>query len=94
MQIQPMLAENFGGLFLFFGGVWLFLCVLCLVGLYAGSRGHWSAILLSAPGILFSGLVTVSLMRGPPGVMPVFWVVAPIPLILGLFAVVVWSARR
>ena len=75
------------------GVLWLGLCVLCVIGVIAGRRRHWLVILLSAPAILISGLTTLSLLQHPRGVVPAFWVLAPIPLIVGLLAVMRWVSR-
>jgi hypothetical protein len=94
MQLQPIFAEDFGGLYVFFGSLWLILSVLCIIGLFAAHRGHWSVLLLSGPAILASGLETLSLLQHPRGVLPIFAITVPIPLLLGLAGVVLWFIRN
>jgi hypothetical protein len=94
MQFHPMLAEDFGSMYALFGVVWLDLSLLCAVGLFAAYRGHCLALLLCGPAILFSGLTTLSLLQHSRGVLPIFWVAVPAPLLLGLPSVVLWFFRR
>ncbi len=94
MQSHPILAEDFGPLYSCYAVLWLALSVLSVIGLVLGYRGHWAALILSGPPVLISGLMTLSLLQHPSGVLPFFMLTGPVPLLLGLPGLILWFIRR
>ena len=97
MQAMHILASDFSGLAWVFLAIPILLIVLALLSFIPASRGHWSAILLAAPPVLFglSFLVLLALATSRSGQVP-FGACALMmaPPVLGILSIGLWSERR
>jgi hypothetical protein len=88
-----MLAEALAGFFAIYAIVWVTALVLSMVGLFAGSRGHWSALLLSGASVLIGGMFILSALPRYSDVLPLFKLTDPVPALLGLPGLILWFLR-
>ena len=93
---MPLFASNFDGLLSFIFGIPIALVALGLLSFWPATRGHWSAPVLAAPGMLIGLFLKASLLMNSRKdlLMPALWVLFPAPLLMGVASVILWSLRR
>jgi len=89
-----MLASDFSGMVPFLLGVPLVIAALAFLSCYGSALGHWLGPVLAIPSLLIGLLLTVMLMQESPGAIPIFWIVFPAPLVLGIASLALWSVKR
>ena len=92
-----ILASDFSGLAWIFLAIPFSLIASAAISFIPASRGHWSAVLLAAPAVLFGLmlLVRVGVANARSGLMP-FGACALLlaPPVLGILSLGVWSECR
>jgi hypothetical protein len=97
MSPMHILASDFSGLAWIFLAIPMALVALALASFVPASRGHWSAILLAAPPVLFGLLLAALLMfdSARSGLMPAAMCALLLaPPVIGILSLGVWSERR
>ncbi|MEP6671417.1 MAG: hypothetical protein ABJF10_19805 [Chthoniobacter sp.] len=91
-----LLAENIdAGLGWIFGAVFTFL-VMGFLSFWPATRGHWSALLLAGPSVIFGGFLIWYVVANshPNQPMPDLWFFFPAPFAIGLASIVFWASAR
>ena len=92
-----MLASNeVEGLIPFIIGIPLLFASLVLVSFFPSARGHWSGPLLAAPAFI-AGILLIFVMFAdghPESLMPVVWLLFPMPLILSVSSFILYKRRK
>jgi len=93
MNFPLFIASDFSGLLPILLGVPAGAGLLSLLSLWPAAKGHWLAPVLAVPPLL-AGLGFIFLFAiTTGGAMPVFWITAGLPVIIGAGSLALWVSK-
>ena len=89
-----MLAENFSGLYAIFLAICLSPVAAGFLGLVLTKRWPWMGLICGWIGVIVGGLLFLMFLVTTGGALPVFWVIASLPLVMGIACLIRWRSVR
>jgi hypothetical protein len=95
-----ILAEDYGGMAAMLGFIWLILLTLSIAAIVSAWKIKWLTFLLAALPVLLGGFMVWAALgdalRGNQRLdeSNLLFIIGPVPVIIGLFSMVVWFVRR